>query len=99
MSGCSMRQASRTPQGWVSLYEAADRLRLHFETVRTLVHDGHFTRLRKTPGKSAAIYIPEDEIEAHLTGGLDAVATVRKRKARAANRKPAKVAKTAKAGA
>jgi hypothetical protein len=76
-----MGRKSSPPQGWVALKEAADRLRLHFETLRTLVKAEQFTRLRKTPGENAAIYIPEDEVTAFVTGGgLDAVARLRRAK-------------------
>ncbi|HYH67118.1 MAG TPA: hypothetical protein VD866_20650 [Urbifossiella sp.] len=59
--------------------------------MRTLVKDDQFTRLRKTQGENAAIYLHQDEVDAFIAGGgLDAVATLRRRKGRLARRKTTK---------
>lgn len=65
------------PDGWVSLHQAADEMRVSIETLRRLVSAGEMTRLRKTPGRNAAIYVPRDEVNAYVSGGLDAVRCLR----------------------
>jgi hypothetical protein len=62
---------SDAPEGWVSLTDAAKEMRIVSETLRRLVGAGEFTRLRKTPGSKAAIYVPRGEVDAFIAGGLD----------------------------
>lgn len=86
-----MSRLKRSPEGWVPLRTAADRMGLHHESLRDRMAKGDFTTLRRTRSRNTALYLPQAEVDAFLAGGIDAVTAMR-----AVKTKPARPARKAK---